>query len=236
VKNAFLVGDAAHIHSPVGGQGMNTGIQDAANLGWKMAAVSQGAPEALLDTYEEERAEVGRALLRFTERGLKMSTLSNPVLERVRDTILPVIAGTHSAQRAILGFISETWIEYRSSHESEDLGGDGSLRAGDRMPDISIADGQTLLGNWTSANHLAVFYNTTERDEFRLIELLPPIDMTVLRRKNLDEGGQHLFGTEAKLFLVRPDGYIGFRGPADMVRDLKGYSRRVGLAGVLARV
>ena len=104
------------------------------------------------------------------------------------------------------------------------------------MPDISIADGQTLLGNWTSANHLAVFYNTTERDEFRLIELLPPIDMTVLRRKNLDEGGQHLFGTEAKLFLVRPDGYIGFRGPADMVRDLKGYSRRVGLAGVLARV
>lgn len=236
VKNAFLVGDAAHIHSPVGGQGMNTGIQDAANLGWKMAAVSQGAPEELLDSYEDERAAVGRALLRFTERGLKMSTLSNPILERVRDALLPVVAGTHSAQRAILGFISETWIEYRSSHLSEDLGGDGSLRAGDRMPDIALATEQTLLGTWTSANHLAVLYNTTEKDEFRLTELLPPMDMTVLRKEELDAQGQHLFGSEPKLFLVRPDGYIGFRAPADEVRELKTYSRRVGLAGGLARV
>ena len=70
VHNAFLAGDAAHIHSPAGGQGMNTGIQDAANLAWKLAAVARGADERILDSYEAERGEVGKALLRRTERVL----------------------------------------------------------------------------------------------------------------------------------------------------------------------
>jgi 2-polyprenyl-6-methoxyphenol hydroxylase-like FAD-dependent oxidoreductase len=71
-RNVFLAGDASHIHSPVGGQGMNTGLQDAANLAWKLAAVARGADDRLLDSYQEERGEVGKALLRFTERGLKI--------------------------------------------------------------------------------------------------------------------------------------------------------------------
>ena len=76
--NVFLAGDASHIHSPVGGQGMNTGMQDAANLAWKLAAVARGADDSLLDSYEEERGEVGKALLKFTGRGLKMATARDP--------------------------------------------------------------------------------------------------------------------------------------------------------------
>ena len=113
--NVFLAGDASHIHSPVGGQGMNTGVQDVANLAWKMAAVSRGAADRLLDSYAEERGEVGRQLLKFTERGLKLGATSNPLLEKARDVLAPVITGLHSVQKAALGFISETAIAYRSS-------------------------------------------------------------------------------------------------------------------------
>ncbi len=76
----FLAGDAAHIHSPAGGQGMNIGIQDALNLGWKLALVCQGAaPEELLGTYEAERVPVGRLVRRLTDRAFTVATSDNPV-------------------------------------------------------------------------------------------------------------------------------------------------------------
>ncbi len=100
--NVFLAGDASHIHSPVGGQGMNTGIQDAANLGWKLAAVARGGDPVLLDSYEEERSAVGRSLLRFTERGLKLATATNPFVEVVRDDLLPVLSSLTPVQKAML--------------------------------------------------------------------------------------------------------------------------------------
>ena len=109
---------------------MNTGIQDAANLGWKLAAIARGADEELLDSYEEERGEVGKALLRFTERGLKMPTATTPLIESVRDTLLPFISGMKPVQKAVLGFVSETAIHYRSSSIVSDHGGDGTLRVG----------------------------------------------------------------------------------------------------------
>ena len=138
IGNVFLAGDASHIHSPVGGQGMNTGIQDVANLAWKLAAVARGADDSLLNSYEEERGEVGRALLRFTERGLKLATVSNPLVEQLRDTVCAnpheVAARTENA----VGFVSETAIEYRSSSIVVDFGGDGHLSAGDRLPDLRL--------------------------------------------------------------------------------------------------
>src|ERR1019366_4133327 len=124
IGNVFLAGDASHIHSPVGGQGMNTGIQDVANLGWKLAAVLRGGDLVLLDSYEEERGAVGKALLRFTERGLKLATASNPLLETVRDDLLSALSSLTPVQKAMLGFISETGINYRSSSIVKDFGGD----------------------------------------------------------------------------------------------------------------
>src|SRR5918996_3764278 len=89
----FLAGDAAHIHSPAGAQGMNTGIQDAVNLGWKLALVTRGvARPALLDSYEPERAPVGRAVLRFTDRALTIATTTNPLLRLARTQVAPRLA------------------------------------------------------------------------------------------------------------------------------------------------
>jgi 2-polyprenyl-6-methoxyphenol hydroxylase-like FAD-dependent oxidoreductase len=121
----FLAGDAAHVHSRAGAQGVNTGIQDAWNLGWKLALVTNGtANPALLDTYQTERQPVGRYVLRFTDRAFTPATSTNPLLRLLR---------THAAPRLIrlaLGFrrgramsfraLSQLAINYRSSPAAEE--------------------------------------------------------------------------------------------------------------------
>src|SRR5262249_56369593 len=88
-----LAGDAAHVHSPAGAQGMNTGIQDAWNLGWKLALAVQGvAAEALLDTYEAERQPVGRLVLRFTDRAASIATSRSRSVRLLRTQIVPRLA------------------------------------------------------------------------------------------------------------------------------------------------
>jgi hypothetical protein len=231
IGNVFLAGDASHIHSPVGGQGMNTGIQDAANLAWKVAAVSRGASDTLLDSYEEERGDVGKALLRFTERGLKLATVSNPILEKMRDTLAPVISMLPPVQRNAVGFISETAIEYRSSSIVRDYGGDGHLRAGDRLPDLRLRhSGQsTLLEGWTSPRHLVVALNSDLDDIETLRRSVNHADVTSLSTSQLDYEGKRLFGDDGKMFVLRPDGYLGFRSPIGFQAELMQYARQEGL-------
>ncbi len=199
----FLAGDASHIHSPVGGQGMNTGIQDAANLGWKLAAVARGADEGLLDSYQDERAAVGKALLQRTGFGLKLASSANPVVEGVRDALLPLLTRSEHVKDFVAGFISETAISYRGSAIVEDHGGDGSLRAGDRMPDLDAA-GSTLLTGWTKAEPL------------------------VIRAPIAGDSATEELGREPKTFVVRVDGYIGYRGPE---AGVEAYRARMGVAG-----
>src|SRR5262249_1853007 len=86
----FLAGDAAHIPSPAGGQGMNVGIQDGVNLGWKLGLVTRGgADPAILDTYEPERAAVGAEVIRFTDRAFTVATSTNPVVRQIRGKVIP---------------------------------------------------------------------------------------------------------------------------------------------------
>jgi 2-polyprenyl-6-methoxyphenol hydroxylase-like FAD-dependent oxidoreductase len=232
IGNVILAGDASHIHSPVGGQGMNTGIQDAANLAWKLAAVSRGASDILLDSYEEERGEVGKALLRFTERGLKLATVSNPILEKVRDTLAPVISMLPPVQRNAIGFISETAIEYRSSSIVRDYGGDGHLRAGDRLPDLRLRNspGQsTLLEGWTSPRHLVLALNLDLDDIETLRRSINHADVASLSTSQLDYEGKRLFGDDGKMFVLRPDGYLGFRSPIGFQAELMQYAGQEGL-------
>jgi 2-polyprenyl-6-methoxyphenol hydroxylase-like FAD-dependent oxidoreductase len=241
----FLAGDASHIHSPVGGQGMNTGIQDVANLAWKLAAVSRGsqnsvaqdsfASEALLNSYEEERRAVGKALLSFTERALKVATTPHTILEAVRDALMPLVSKLEPVQKKMLGFISETAIEYRGSSIVADHGGDGELRAGDRMPDLALRTGRepgTLLGHWTEAQHLAVLLLPGEAaDEVTTLRrsLVHP-NVVALPVSALDDEGRRLLGSEVKLLIVRLDGYIGFRGPLQDRDGWQAYARQDALA------
>ncbi len=227
----FLAGDASHIHSPVGGQGMNTGIQDTANLVWKLAAVARGADDSLLNSYEEERGAVGKALLRFTERGLKIATSSNPLFEAARDALMPIVSNMRPVQKAMLGFISETAIEYRSSSIVTDHGGDGELHAGDRLPDFNI-EGSSLLAGWTEASHLVLVVGPSADEEGagRLGAALPHAQVMDVPASALDDEGRRLLGTEDKLLIVRPDGYIGFRGKLDDQAHWQEYARQVAIA------
>ncbi|MGW2043994.1 FAD-dependent monooxygenase [Streptomyces sp. NPDC001858] len=162
----FLAGDAAHVHSPAGGQGLNTSVQDAYNLGWKLGAVLSGrAPEALLDTYEEERRPIAEAML-----GLS--------------TAIHRDEARRGAATRQLG------LNYRDSSLSEETRtATGALRAGDRVPDLTV-------------------------DGVRLFDRLKGPDWTLLK---LAEG----------IFLVRPDGYVGWAGETE--NGLAPYRARVGL-------
>jgi hypothetical protein len=233
IGNVFLAGDASHIHSPVGGQGMNTGIQDVANLAWKLAAVARGGEEKVLDSYAEERGAVGKALLRFTERGLKIATAANPVVERLRDMLAPLVTELEPVQRTVAGFISETAIDYRSSSIVADRGGDGDLRAGDRMPDLSMNDGgegATLLQKWTAAKHLAIVLNGSATETAEIQVGLPQAELAQVSTPDLDDEGLRFLGIEKKLLIVRPDGYVGFRGPIDKTTEWHAYGHQDALA------
>src|SRR6266702_2948865 len=141
----FLAGDAAHIHSPAGAQGMNTGIQDAVNLGWKLALALRGLSDpALLDTYEAERAPIGRMVLRFTDRAFTIATSTNPVVRfartRLPTAVIPLALKATTARACAFRTVAQLDIRYRSSRLS--LDGPNPPRkgpkAGDRLPDASI--------------------------------------------------------------------------------------------------
>jgi 2-polyprenyl-6-methoxyphenol hydroxylase-like FAD-dependent oxidoreductase len=143
----FLAGDAAHIHSPVGAQGMNTGLQDAYNLAWKLALVTQGkARAALLDTYHEERAPIAHTLVRTTDRAFNLVTSNSPLMKTVRMHVLPVLMQTAAPlaqkQRFIRerGFkaISQIGLHYRHSDLSQEAPHSSfphhAPKPGDRVP------------------------------------------------------------------------------------------------------
>ena len=120
----LLAGDAAHIHSPIGGQGMNTGIQDAYNLAWKLALVVGGqAAERLLDTYEEERKPVARRVLRGATIGTDLFVSRNPILHFLRDHVLLHLLSQNSVQRTLAQVVSGIGINYRSSSLSHSYQG-----------------------------------------------------------------------------------------------------------------
>jgi len=134
---AFLLGDAAHIHSPAGGQGMNTGIGDAINLAWKLAWVLSGrATDALLDSYEAERIGFARRLVASTDRAFGFATADGPVAEFVRTRLAPLVIPSVMLIEPLREFmfrtISQITLNYRGSPLS--VGRTGDVQAGDRLP------------------------------------------------------------------------------------------------------
>jgi 2-polyprenyl-6-methoxyphenol hydroxylase-like FAD-dependent oxidoreductase len=153
-RRCFLLGDAAHIHSPVGAQGMNTGLQDAYNLAWKLALVVGGrAGATVLDSYEEERIPVAERLLRTTDRAFALvvsdSRLAGLVRTRLVPKLLAFAMSLDPVRRLAFRTISQTGIHYRDASLSETLPGlpDAAPRAGDRFPWLHLklsADGPVL--------------------------------------------------------------------------------------------
>jgi 2-polyprenyl-6-methoxyphenol hydroxylase-like FAD-dependent oxidoreductase len=147
---AFLLGDAAHIHSPAGGQGMNTGIGDAINLAWKLAWVLDGrAPDALLDSYEAERIGFARRLVATTDRAFNVATAEGPVADFIRTRLVPTIASSALSIEKVREFmfrtISQITLNYRGGPLS--VGHAGEVKAGDRLPwtpNISAAETEAL--------------------------------------------------------------------------------------------
>ncbi|WP_448627375.1 FAD-dependent monooxygenase [Geodermatophilus sp. URMC 64] len=141
----FLAGDAAHVHSPAGGQGMNTGIQDAVNLGWKLGLVCRGAaPDALLDSYDAERRPVGEYVLRFTDRAFTAATSGNAaarvVRARVVPRLLPAVLRLRPVRRLAFRTVSQLGIRYRRSPAVVAApAGLRGPRPGDRLPDVRVA-------------------------------------------------------------------------------------------------
>ncbi|AKJ07775.1 2-polyprenyl-6-methoxyphenol hydroxylase-like FAD-dependent oxidoreductase [Archangium gephyra] len=150
--HVFLAGDAAHIHSPAGGQGMNTGIQDAYNLAWKLALVTKGrAPDSLLDTYELERHPVGQLLLEGTDRAFGLMTRGGTFSRLLRTYVAPRMAkgllGSSFTQRRMARFVTQLAIHYRRSPLSteriwgEEVGGvrlEEGPAPGERVPELPV--------------------------------------------------------------------------------------------------
>jgi hypothetical protein len=230
---SFLAGDAAHIHSPVGAQGMNTGLQDAYNLGWKLALVAQGrAHEELLDTYNDERLSIAQSLVKTTDRAFQYVNTQNPVLETFRMNLMPrLIPGVWSVvkqQRAIreLGFktISEIGINYRASKLSQE----GALsqfpryapKPGDRVPYLPSTAKSLGTQDMVSGTrfHLVLFLgDATDQESHELAQGLQS-DYPYLMDVNeilLSDKTKRLYRTFGILnrgcYVIRPDSYITFR-------------------------
>ena len=112
---AFLCGDAAHVHSPAGGQGMNTGMQDAFNLAWKLAIAANGLGETLLDSYSSERSEVGQHVLADAQRLTRVGTLRNPVAQAIRNTVGHLMLGLAPVQHVMADKMTEVAVGYLRS-------------------------------------------------------------------------------------------------------------------------
>ncbi|GJH02037.1 FAD-dependent monooxygenase [Paraburkholderia terrae] len=143
-QRVFLAGDAAHVHSPAGAQGMNTGIQEAFNLGWKIARVLKGdAPDRLLDTYHLERHPIERDVLRQTSFVTHMAEADHGPLKLLRERVMPVLAALGPLRDAARLTVSELAIQYRRSPLTLERILDGGPRAGERAPDalVHVVDG-----------------------------------------------------------------------------------------------
>jgi 2-polyprenyl-6-methoxyphenol hydroxylase-like FAD-dependent oxidoreductase len=150
VGRAFLAGDAAHIHSPVGAQGMNLGIQDAYNLAWKIALVLRGSsPKNILDSYNHERRPIGEEVIGLTDRATRMVALHNPVLNAIRNTLVPIVTRVSSLQEKMTNTLAQVEFHYKGSpivsenwHPSRIPGWDKVfshlLEAGERITDYKL--------------------------------------------------------------------------------------------------
>jgi 4,5-epoxidase len=232
----FLAGDAAHLHSPSGGQGIVTGIQDATNLAWKLARVLKGAPESLLDTYEEERLPAARDVLRQTDRTTTLMMAPTRWTRLVRDYLLLPLMRMKWVQKKMFSRMAQLHVNYRESglsrhQDSHRWPWTTRIRAGDRAPDVafeSSSGAKTTLFDLLGPMRPVVLIGPGNMDEARVRRLLDALDRHDVAgylvvgpgddrwhsepRCLVDVHGdfRRLYGMTGEfLCLVRPDDHVG---------------------------
>lgn len=200
----FLAGDAAHIHSPAGGQGMNTGMQDAINLAWKLAMVVRDhASAGLLDSYSPERTAVGDMVLRNASRLTDMATLSHPTAQAARNFALHFLLGFHAVKDQIATTMSETGIAYSRSPLSK--GPNGGAR-------------------WAPRHYAGPAPGIGTEPRFLLYAANVQRGAALTARfAGLMEGQPRTPPDASKLYIVRPDGYVGLSAGAGAWDEVERY-------------
>jgi 2-polyprenyl-6-methoxyphenol hydroxylase-like FAD-dependent oxidoreductase len=242
---AFLAGDAAHVHSPVGAQGMNTGMQDAANLAWKLGLVClDRAHPSLLASYDAERRPVGEYVLRFTDRAFSVATSRQPVAQLVRAQVaprlLPLALHLRPGRTAAFRTVSQLGVRYRSSPavQAGDGGSRRTPRPGDRLPDAPVViDGRS---SWLQTELAAPAFHLLlcgpDRWDGGSVTGLVNRYAGVLGVARLDRAPtrgvlytpdgvalRRLRVSDCATLLVRPDGYLATRTDDAILDDARRY-------------
>lgn len=227
-RRVFVAGDAAHIHSPLGGQGIATGIQDASNLAWKLAAVLRdGAPDSLLDTFEEERRPIAREVLRRTSMMSHVVFGIDPIMRFLRERVVFPILRTALAQKRMIGRMSQLEMNYRRQSLSVNSGRLPSavrVQAGDRAPDVLFQQGSekvslfsllgkagllALMGPGPHSHALAARLTELRLRSF----IVSPQSANTRPDRYLEDfysDFARLFGARGPfLYIIRPDGHVG---------------------------
>jgi 2-polyprenyl-6-methoxyphenol hydroxylase-like FAD-dependent oxidoreductase len=226
VGRCFIAGDAGHIHSPVGGQGMNTGLGDAMNLGWKLGHVVRGAASpALLDTYQPERITFARSLIASTDAAFQKIVSTGWMARQLRLRIIPLLVRTLTryafSGRKMFETVSQVRIGYRDSALSD--GRAGGIRAGDRLPWVAAYDTHVVFDgrSWTAhaSGRLDTATAAALKETGIALHIWP--DEAAMRRAGYRAGA---------LYLVRPDGHVGLADASPSAERVLGYLSRNGLS------
>ncbi|WP_448093511.1 FAD-dependent monooxygenase [Pseudomonas lini] len=213
---AFLLGDAAHVHSPAGGQGMNTGIGDAINLAWKLATVlSGGATTKLLDSYETERIAFARRLVATTDRVFSFVTADGPIADlvrmRVAPFLIPKMISFEAAREFMFRTVSQTTLNYRGMPLSEGVA--GHVHGGDRLPWAHDGEGDNFESLKNPSWQVHVYGETSDEMIAWCTEHHLPLQVfdwrPVFETVGLARNG---------FYLLRPDTYVAI---ADYSADPK---------------
>ena len=204
VGRAFIAGDAGHVHSPAGGQGMNTGIGDAVNLGWKLASVVKGAADdSILDTYETERIAFAHTLVETTDKAFQLMVGRGFSGQLFRTLVVPHLApllfGFAGIRKEAFLRVSQTRINYRDSKLSQ--GSTGDLHGGDRLPWVDSQDNFDALTSFDWQIHV---YGTTPED----LKDAARAAGIALHEYAWDDDAHEAGLRRDAAYLIRPDGYI----------------------------
>jgi hypothetical protein len=228
---AFLLGDAAHIHSPVGAQGKNTGIGDAVNLAWKLAAALNGsAAEGLLDTYEAERRPFALGLVNTTDRIFTLASKPGRFPAFLRTAVVPIVVPflmrMPAARRFLFRTVSQIAIRYARSALS--VGVAGSVRGGDRLPWVPADDGPDNFAPLSSVAWQAHVYGEASP---ALTEACAAGGLP-LHVFSWTPAAERAGLARDALYVVRPDGYVALANAAADPDRLAAYLEKHALTGV----